>query len=635
MKGTLISSDFVKDSLGNYRFIEINTDTKPTIDFLQNHSDFSELINLLSTSNIDTVEIVYKDKLHTNFVNYLKAELSASAPFVTSVVDHIEDIDSIYPVVPEDGDNKFILRCAYDENAILDSLYCKNGVNPLLVLSDNGKSEDAISYYYSSSEEFNDTLERFTHTNQPLPDLVQKHVFDTRQSVGFLKLPAYESGSQFYISSEYDLNRIDSFIDSKADSNVYYSNFHIHSSSIEDGVCQSVRIYSIVYGSSLSSLHLGGHNVQSLFGLPTELDWDGVGVKNLNDKHYYEFSTSTLKTPGIVEKDGVFETEKFVSASGELLGIDTIKSGSVMKSYHIDGMPDTDDPNVYYQWSLSGDSLPSGSYATSSVVVSVTTSSLDDSLLSEIKIQDETEYRYFHTSIALLVHESSSNEIKFVSVQGLDKNDHSIFNEDGNKVSLEETNIVLLNNPTGSIYSVDIEPSDILLTDGVALTTVGLFIHNLNCFVKGSLISLSNGDVKAIEDIVEGDEVLSYNEVTKTIEPNIVLSLNSPIHDDLVKYTLSNGTEIISTFDHPYYVKDKDLASYKHGKTNTSYDFGDRLIKRIEVGDVLFDINLNEVSIVSIEELPAEKTQTYIFHVENNENFFCNGILVHNKTPKV
>lgn len=131
MRGTLISTDFIKDSSGNYKFLEMNTDAGIHDEFISNHLDLSSFINLLSgsTPQIDTVEVVYKPLIADNFVEHLSSSLAVSASFITSFVKHEEDIDTIYPSSPTDGDNKFILRLAYDENAILDSTYAKMILN--------------------------------------------------------------------------------------------------------------------------------------------------------------------------------------------------------------------------------------------------------------------------------------------------------------------------------------------------------------------------------------------------------------------------------------------------------------------------------------------------------------------------
>jgi hypothetical protein len=150
------------------------------------------------------------------------------------------------------------------------------------------------------------------------------------------------------------------------------------------------------------------------------------------------------------------------------------------------------------------------------------------------------------------------------------------------------------------------------------------------CFIAGTKITLSSGETKNIEDIVEGDEVVSYNEQTGFQENKSVTKLTQPIHDDLVKYTFSNGTEITCTYDHPFYVNDMELASYKPDLTNERYELGG--VSAIKENDFVFTLSGDvDVTIQSIEELPRVDTQTYIFSVEDNNNFYANEILTHNK----
>lgn len=153
----------------------------------------------------------------------------------------------------------------------------------------------------------------------------------------------------------------------------------------------------------------------------------------------------------------------------------------------------------------------------------------------------------------------------------------------------------------------------------------------LACFVAGTQITLSNGDTKNIEDIVVGDVVVSYNEESGIQEHKEVVKIQSPIHDDLVKYTFSNGSQITCTYDHPFYVNDLTLASYKPEWTNERYDLPS-VVSEIKVGDFVYPLDGDvNVEIVNIEELPRVETQTYIFSVDGNRNFYANEILVHNK----
>jgi hypothetical protein len=121
MKGTLFSADFVKDSDGNLRLLELNTDTGFIKQELQNF-DFSQFEQMLEDNNISELDIIYKPDLHEYFVNQLLSSLSLEIP----VNLHKEDNTTIYPTQVTNSDNRFILRLAYDESALFDSEYCKN-----------------------------------------------------------------------------------------------------------------------------------------------------------------------------------------------------------------------------------------------------------------------------------------------------------------------------------------------------------------------------------------------------------------------------------------------------------------------------------------------------------------------------
>lgn len=157
-----------------------------------------------------------------------------------------------------------------------------------------------------------------------------------------------------------------------------------------------------------------------------------------------------------------------------------------------------------------------------------------------------------------------------------------------------------------------------------------ILVHNRFCFIEGTEITLQHGEKKYIENIKEGDIVLSFNEKTNQQEFNKVLKIYKPKHDDLVEYTISNGKKIISTVDHPYYVNGIQIASYNPELTSARYEILKNVLP-IKVGDELNLDNGGIAKIESITELEKKLTQTYIFTVENNNNFYANGVLVHNK----
>jgi hypothetical protein len=167
-----------------------------------------------------------------------------------------------------------------------------------------------------------------------------------------------------------------------------------------------------------------------------------------------------------------------------------------------------------------------------------------------------------------------------------------------------------------------------------------ILVHNFkiqqSCFIAGTKILMEDYSYKNIEEISIGEKIISLNIKTKNLEVKKVIGVKTPIHDDIVTYKFSNGAEISCTFDHPFYVNEYQIASYLPSKTQFLneigvYNIGNE-IYQINVGDNGIDVNGNKVEILSIKEVEAPTpTQTYIITVEDNHNFYANGVLVHNK----
>jgi len=155
--------------------------------------------------------------------------------------------------------------------------------------------------------------------------------------------------------------------------------------------------------------------------------------------------------------------------------------------------------------------------------------------------------------------------------------------------------------------------------------------YGIKCFVAGTKITMSDGSLKKIEDVETGDIVKTYNLKLKKIEENLVLEIESPNHSDLVEIGFEGNIENTNTFDHPYYVKGKGWSSYKPDETLIKYGLK---AFQLEVGDICYlykKDSLIEIKVISLKEnVRLEKTYN-LSSVANNNNFFANGILVHNK----
>ena len=90
-----------------------------------------------------------------------------------------------------------------------------------------------------------------------------------------------------------------------------------------------------------------------------------------------------------------------------------------------------------------------------------------------------------------------------------------------------------------------------------------------------------------------------------------------------------NEKTIEATYDHPLYVVDKGYCSYSPEQTKE--DTG-HIVGQIEVGDFLkYHGSDDKILVTNIEELDETNTVYNLDDVEDNHNFFANGVLAHNR----
>lgn len=625
MKGTFFSSDFIKDSEGNFKYLEVNTDTSTEYSGLQLF-DWSGFKSVLIDNNITEIHLIYKP-FAKSIISHLEDYINQDSDLLNITLHRYEeDINSIYPVEIDDSETTFVLRFAYSESAILDSEYTKNNLNFFDLFHANNDDNVYPELFHSSSEYTFDSLTTGSITQEKnIPDFISKEI---------LSSPG-DSGIRFYNVGRSDLSladRLTQFKENVVDTETMIQRFY---NTIDNNKVRSYRSFDIIYGSNLDVVNVASFTAQSPYQIPSEgeIDFDDSTISNILDKKY--FLDYTTKTPHRVRgyKHGLFEEETVIKSDGTEVLVKDLQVGDELKSYHIEGAPDTDDTSTLLNWSLSGSEFPSGSYETTTTVVSMQTSPLGNQFIINIELEDGNSFRLAPSTL-LLVYDSTNDKIIYKQATDIDTSTHKLMKQDDTLLSITDVKYEILDGEYNTI-GLDVEDEDtyFLSLGGETPVSLKLVIHNSltpSCFITGTQIILGNGDVKNIEDIVEGDVVKTFNENTGEIENNKVYEVVSPIHDDLVKYVLSDGTELTSTFDHPFYVNGLSLASYYPEKTNRLYDM-DTEVGRIKEGDVLISYNNTHPIIENIEVLPAKDTQTYLLRVENNQNFYANNILVHNK----
>ena len=101
MKGTLISSDYVKARDNSIRLIETNTDTVIYDDILDNEFNWQPLVDIISGSYTN-LTLVYKPELHLESISNLVDKMTVQLPDV-SISQSMVNLNDIYPDVIDDS----------------------------------------------------------------------------------------------------------------------------------------------------------------------------------------------------------------------------------------------------------------------------------------------------------------------------------------------------------------------------------------------------------------------------------------------------------------------------------------------------------------------------------------------------
>ncbi len=170
------------------------------------------------------------------------------------------------------------------------------------------------------------------------------------------------------------------------------------------------------------------------------------------------------------------------------------------------------------------------------------------------------------------------------------------------------------NNETIKVYNLIVEDNHDYF---VGLDSI--LVHN-KCIVAGSQVLIDvEGHIKAIEDLKIGDTVVAYNEETERNELRKVTG--TYIHEDatdIVTIKFKDGSTLVQNMYHPIYTKEgwKSLSRYE----GYEYLENDDVVKTEEGWKEIESIDIN---------LNSEPTDLYTIDVEDLDNFYANGTMLH------
>ena len=617
MKGTFFSADFIKDENNNFRLLEINTDTACITETLDNRFDFSDWITILQNNNITKLVLIYK-QFQNNVVQKIQSVMASDATFITDIQLIKEEKNTIYPTAVTDADDKFILRLAYDENALFDSTYAKGRTNVLTLFADNNDVESVPEFFYEGTEKIYNTFTSSIHSGSNIPDAIKKNINDNpTDPLDFVKFDMgnHESASEQLLNQFYT-----SAIDTSQN---YIERFHFNSDDIEDAKVSSYRQFGIVYGTNIDYVKLGSYRIQGLFTFPNvDFNNDYTFTDNyyyVPRKHYFELTTNFLRVDII---DGLHDSEKIIIPNELPKSVGEVPISGSVQSFFISGSPDTDLKEVFTSWSFSGNELPSGSYLTSSIVEAITSESGEYNSAVEVNTTSGDSY-YVSPGKHFLVYESGSNIWRFKRPIDLSGSLDYFMNQSGSLVQFSSSNYVILEN-SPNFYRVDVETTDNFFIS----SSNSILVHNAPCFVAGTKVHVESKGITNIEDVKVGDKVISYNHDNDTVEYKEVKKVRIKTDEFVVTYVFENGTKLTGTPDHPLFVIGKGYSSYNPQQTKD--DCGME-VEQILLGDEVLHMDGYGVTISDIIEEDKKEVVYNLDEVEGNNNFFVEDLLAHNR----
>lgn len=614
MKGTLFSADFIEDANGNLRLLEINTDTS-VVNF--SCFDYGEFIQLLVSNHIKKVVVIHKPILHQEMVKHLKIALK----------DHITDFEEvregpnvIYPTTVEDDDTVFILRLAYDETSIFDSEYAKGKLNLLSLFYDGDEKESVVEFAHKSHLGFYNSFTKDNFNPPNIPDAVSKNIVEAHRMAKF-----YKVGSETLI--ENSQSRWDNFIHQISSPNVVVQKYHVNPKALQENKVESIRTYSIVYGSDLDLVHIAHYKKSAIFELPTSISYDETTyVSKLDNKHFFEFATNYIKYDG--QSEGILNTHLIIKSDDSEVEAGNLKVGDTLKSYFVNGTSLSGDDYHINNWSITGSDLPEGSYMTSSVIVYKNTKTLDNKSLSKLTVDNNEDSIYVSPVKSFLVYDSITNTTLWKAAIDINVDTDNLINYGGSLAKVTSNELFITSDNGFSLIELDVEDTDTYIIAGT--TPINSFItHNAPCFVAGTKVTLADGSLKNIEDVQSGDIVATFDLRTGETVHNIVNRVYSKKVYGTVEYRFDNGETLECTFDHPLYVEGKGWASFNCVLSNAMYSLEEE-VKHITVGDkVKLATGVSEI--IETNTHSKEVNVYNLQDIEGNHNYFANNVLVHNR----
>jgi len=388
MRTVLLGTDFMYNKEGQLIPIEINTAVGWHNNKLESDDEVFNFTNLITFINNNSfTEIVYIGN-----IGELNEELTNLTTDLSLAYEYVRvDINSLTIPEVEDGENKLIIRSAFDVTAIVDDTYCADKIE-FLKLIESQTFGSQFAYINETGELINNITE--INDNGSHPNFILKY-----------RHPSYDKNiypKLFKVSTLEEL----SVILQNVTSEYFLMEYHFNSEKTYQNHISVVRELSLHYPPSLNAIQLGSYSTFCNDNITTPNQFQSETFEIIGSRDKYISGDTSIKLPKLQNTDLV------TMADGTMkTGLD-LQIGDYVKTIDIPNPFDVNKINETVNYKISFADLQNGTvYSTNRVNNKVWIDTYCD--VVKLKFTDGTDWLDTKSSYYLSVR---NNEVRFLSL---------------------------------------------------------------------------------------------------------------------------------------------------------------------------------------------------------------------------
>jgi hypothetical protein len=388
MRTVLLGTDFMYNKEGQLIPIEINTAVGWHNNKLESDDEVFNFTNLITFINNNSfTEIVYIGN-----IGELNEELTNLTTDLSLAYEYVRvDINSLTIPEVEDGENKLIIRSAFDVTAIVDDTYCADKIE-FLKLIESQTFGSQFAYINETGELINNITE--INDNGSHPNFILKY-----------RHPSYDKNiypKLFKVSTLEEL----SVILQNVTSEYFLMEYHFNSEKTYQNHISVVRELSLHYPPSLNAIQLGSYSTFCNDNITTPNQFQSETFEIIGSRDKYISGDTSIKLPKLQNTDLV------TMADGTMkTGLD-LQIGDYVKTIDIPNPFDVNKINETVNYKISFADLQNGTvYSTNRVNNKVWIDTYCD--VVKLKFTDGTDWLDTKSSFYLSVRD---NEVRFLSL---------------------------------------------------------------------------------------------------------------------------------------------------------------------------------------------------------------------------